>query len=81
MPSYTIRDISPELLARLRARAAQEGLPLSRAILAVLTTYADHGSSASHGARGGQVAAARMTAEARIERAKAGARARWGTRE
>jgi len=78
--SYTIRDLCPELLARLRARAEQEGMPLSRAILSALTAYADHGSSASHGALGGKASAARMTPEARVERAQKASRARWGTR-
>ena len=77
MSSYTIRDIAPELLARLRDRAAEDGLSLSAAILRVLESYASHGSAAARGARGGAARAARMSPEARAASARAAAHARW----
>ena len=77
MSSYTIRNIAPEFLDRLRGRAAADGLSLSAAILRVLTRYADHGSPEQTGAMGGAARAARMTPKERAEAARLAARARW----
>jgi len=71
--SYTIRDLCPELLARLRARAEQDGMPLSRAILSALTAYADGGIAAA----GGRARAAAMTDAQRQASARHAAHARW----
>ena len=77
MSSYTIRDLAPELLARLRARATEDGLRLSAAVLRVLTAYADYGSPATRGATGGAARAARLSPEDRSAASQRAALSRW----
>lgn len=77
MSSYTIRDLDPDLLAHLRARATEDGLSLSAAVLRVLHAYAAHGSPATRGATGGAARAARMSPEDRSAASQRAALSRW----
>ena len=40
MPSYILRTIDPDLWARVKARSAQDGIPLRAIILKLLEMYA-----------------------------------------
>jgi hypothetical protein len=41
MPSYILRNIEPKLWARVKARAAGDGISLRSVAMALLTAYAD----------------------------------------
>jgi len=43
MPSYILRNIDPELWAKVKARSEQDGLPLRAVILGLLEQYGEHG--------------------------------------
>lgn len=40
MPSYILRNIDPDLWARVKARSETEGIPLRAVILKLLESYA-----------------------------------------
>ena len=39
MPSYILRNINPDLWTRVKARSAQDGIPLRAVILKLLELY------------------------------------------
>ena len=41
MPSYILRNIDPDLWARVKARSEQDGIPLRAIILKSLALYAE----------------------------------------
>jgi hypothetical protein len=72
--TYVLRGIPPELIARARQRAQDEGTTLAAVIGRYLTTYAAHGSIQSSGGHARKLS---LTPEQRRESARHAALARW----
>lgn len=43
MPSYILRNIDPDLWARVKARSEKDGIPMRTIIFALLEHYVEHG--------------------------------------
>jgi hypothetical protein len=74
MPSYMLRGLPPNVVARAKAKAREAGTTLDDVLIAFLETYAEHGSIASSG---GHARALSLTPEQRTTIARKAAQARW----
>lgn len=78
MPSYVIRHLSADLIARAKAHAREAETTLDAVLIRYLETYAQGVSAAAQlGASGGVARAAKMTRAERTASARTAARARW----
>jgi len=74
MPTYVLRGLTSDLVARAKAKASDADTTLDAVLVAFLESYAEHGAV---GARGGHARARMLTADQRSAIARQGAAARW----
>jgi len=74
MPTYVLRGLTSDLVARAKAKAREADTTLDAVLVDFLESYAEHGAV---GARGGHARARMLTADQRSAIARQGAAARW----